>query len=92
MLMSPFSFFLYLFLRRVDVCFQNHDPKSNPHTNPGDEGYQLHVSFSSNFMLLDGVQQQQLIRPTEFMLRQIFIKLGTIVDASVKEYNIEPVR
>jgi hypothetical protein len=42
-------------------------------------------------MLFDGPQQQQLIRPTEFLLRKIFMKFGTLVDASVKEYIVEPV-
>ncbi len=57
--------------------------------NQVEEGTQVHITFESRFHL--NAPTQQFNRPTELALRKLFIKFGTIVDVSVKEYVVQPV-
>lgn len=63
------------------------DYKSSP-TASANPGFQVHVSFWGTFM---PPATTPPVLPTEVFLRKFFIKYGTILDAAVREYTINPV-
>ncbi len=73
----------------MDVCYVNYDPSTNRHSDLSEHGTQLHVTFDSHFVI--NGSDEHVVRPTEMLLRKIFIKFGTLIDVSVKEYTMKPV-
>ncbi len=51
-------------------------------------GFQVHVSFRSNFDDHNG----EVLKPTEVWLRKVFIGRGRLLDVTIKVYNIHEVR
>ncbi len=53
-----------------------HSPTNSP------RGCQVHVAIASTF------STNQIIKPTEVLLRKFFVRFGTLLDVQVNYYNV----
>ena len=80
--------------REMEISFDDHlfmgrrlrvaliEKKIDTKNGPASRGIQVHCSFSSFFG-----PGQEIVLPTEMLLRKTFTPYGTLLDVSIKEYK-----
>lgn len=68
-------------LHRVETSERTSPKHGNGHRNNSPRGCQVHVAIASTF------STNQIIKPTEVLIRKFFVRYGTLLDVQVNYYT-----